>query len=317
MENLKVLSSHCIGTAESEKSFLSDAFVDTGKCSEIMTRSMIVPVLLVGKKGSGKSAIFHTIPTISSKVGLDSMLIKPDDIAIKNIKGDLIAIADVKRESYSALLLAISRKIGSAFDGMLTADQKTLRDEAVKGGLKDRDGIEKLAGVLSVIGKPLTNFELQSLLPALKETHHKELERKVSGHLVSTEKAFVLLIDDTDQIVPSYRANDISKIWGFLSAVRKISEEIPNIKCIVSLRTEVWRTLCQSKGQRDLVDHFRPLIFDMDVTDDEITDILKKRFELVSKKMGLDYSKPIKIFLKVKTQSFQRLLGNTVFGLIF
>jgi len=301
LDSLKILGDHCIGTTESEKQFLKEVFVDSGKCKDILRKAINNPVVLIGKKGSGKSAMFFNLPIIANNIGLDSLLIKPDDIILKNIRGDSVSIGDVKRESYNALLFSIAAKIGSRFDGMLSATQKTLRDTAVKAGQKDKDSIEKLAKFLSVLGKPLSQLDLHQLLPENKDVHHKEVERKVASHLKSNDKAFLLLIDDTDQIVPGYIASEISKIWGFLSAVRKISEEIPNIKCVVSLRTEVWRALCQSKGQRDQVDHFRPLKFDLDVPDEEIKEILSRRFEFVANKLDLHAKHPINCFFKGET----------------
>ncbi len=265
MENLKLLSDHCIGTAELEKKFLNEAFVNDEKAEGIIQKSINAPVLLVGKKGSGKSAIFLRIKRLTEDAGLESLFIKPDEIILKGIKGDSISIGDVKREAYAALLFAIAAQMGTQFDGLLSSEQKFFRDRAIENGLKDRDSIEKLAKMLSVIGNKFAEIDLSKLLPSQKGAHYKEVQRKIQSQLSPENKIFLLLFDDTDQIVPSYLAKDLSKIWGFLLGIRKISEEISNIKCIVSLRTEVWRALSNSRGQRDMVDHFRPLKYDLDV----------------------------------------------------
>ena len=53
---------------------------------------------------------------------------------------------------------------------------------------------------------------------------------------------------------------------------------MPNIRSIITLRTEVWRNVINdSNGNRDQIDHIRPMIRNINPNDDDIRKILQKR----------------------------------------
>ena len=82
-ENLEFLKNHCIGTAESEKSFIDHVFYDSGKYTDIAKRPTGSPIILIGKKGTGKSALIQylSINANESKINLCVLC----DFVVKNI----------------------------------------------------------------------------------------------------------------------------------------------------------------------------------------------------------------------------------------
>jgi hypothetical protein len=60
MNKLKILEDHCIGTAESELSFLVDAFIDSGNYTDVLSTPTGAPILLIGKKEAEKRQFFST-----------------------------------------------------------------------------------------------------------------------------------------------------------------------------------------------------------------------------------------------------------------
>jgi hypothetical protein len=96
------------------------------------------------------------------------------------------------------------------------------------------------------------------------------------------------LIDDIDQVASPHQPNHINRIWGFILGVRRVAEEFINIKCIISLRTEVWFQLKNDKaGQRDQVDHIKPLIRLLDPNEQQIKEIIKKRLIVVAQSQSI------------------------------
>jgi hypothetical protein len=75
-------------------------------------------------------------------------------------------------------------------------------------------------------------------------------------------------------------------------AARKLSSDIPTVKCILSLRSEVWNRLrLDESGQRDQTDHFTSLIVRMKDEREQVSAIIRRRLSIASSRIkdGQDY----------------------------
>src|SRR5690606_16086780 len=98
-------------------------------------------------------------------------------------------------------------------------------------------------------------------------------------HLLSkTESLFLLMIDDTDQLASPDDKIQLNKIWAMILAVRRLAMECSSVRPILTLRASVWARLShENAGQRDQVDHIRPLSIHLQSSDPIIVEIIEKR----------------------------------------
>lgn len=124
------------------------------------------------------------------------------------------------------------------------------------------------------------------------------LTRSINQHLLSQGTIFFLLVDDTDQVASPADASQLNRIWALLLAVRRLAGECLALRCIVSLRTEVWARLeSESQGQRDQTDHLRGLVIPLRASDDLMERILVKRLMLAAEDIGKRNVDPYTVFL--------------------
>ena len=172
-------------------------------------------------------------------------------------------------------------------NGLLTGDAAELHRLAVKTGAKKKDFVERLLPVLGAIATPVAGIDLGKLASALASGPGGPLLPAVSGYLMAAKSVALLLIDDTDQLASPDDPDHLNRLWAFLLAVRRLSQEVPAVHPIVSLRSEVWLRLQRDeRGQRDQIDHFRPLVVDLRSREEHLQRILTRRLECAAKELG-------------------------------
>ncbi len=274
------------GTAEGEQSILLETFVNFDGYADMVTPEPFNPRLLVGKKGCGKSAVVHFFAAVCEEHGLPALLLRPMDIDLSAAKDDA-PVGETTRLAYDALLRAVAEKMGSLREGLLTPEQKVLRDEAVRAGLSNRDVVERLAAVLPGMTKAVTKVDLSSLIPQAPPSGRRRLENALKANLDSSGSGFFLFVDDTDQVAAPEKPGHLNRIWAFLLAARALSQKSRSLRVIVTLRDEVWRRLTRDKaGQRDQTDHFAPLVMRLDPSRAHIERIIQRRLQLAAERVG-------------------------------
>jgi hypothetical protein len=271
------------GTTEGEHHILREAFIQAEEYSDFITPPPHNPRLLVGKKGSGKSAVIDFSISLFSKLNIPAILVRPKDIDLSTLRNGA-AVGEMTRIAYDALIQAIAQNLGSDLSGLVSEEQKVLLDSAVKNGNAKRDIIERLANILPRIAKPLINTDLSVLLPETQPLHREELQTAISNNLRTSGKGFYLFVDDTDQVASPDDPAHLNRIWAFILAIRNLTEKFETLRAVISLREEVWRRLISDKaGQRDQTDHFIRLVRTLNPTQEHITRIIEKRLSLAAR----------------------------------
>ena len=269
------------GTAEAEGHILADAFVTLANYLEIINPPHASPRLLVGKKGSGKSAFMTVLQERLKSAGVPVVLIKPENMAIGEFFPDS-AIGQLVKQATGALLDSIAGQLGGQLTGFLTSsDEAALSNYALKTGRKDKDFVQKSLQVLAPIGAALTKIDFQKMAKEFGSGTMEEIRRAILSNLGKSEKIFYLLLDDTDQVAAPNEPTHLNRIWAFILAARSICQQSNNIRCILTLRSEVWIRLERDfAGQRDQVDHFRNLVFWLNPGETDVGDIVERRLTL-------------------------------------
>jgi len=288
------------GTTEGEQSILQDVFIYPDQMSEVMTFPSGNPCLLVGSKGVGKTAILQQIVSSFTKQNIPVLLLLPDDLPV-SFAGTTGDIASLKRLLYEELKKAIAIGLGTSIkSGLINLNDAKLVAIAQDKGERSRDLVQNILIILSSIAKNTIKFDAKQLAEDLSlSSNNVNLIKIISKYLDSSSSPFWLLIDDTDQIAPPNEAGHLNRIWGFLLAVRRLATESKHIKCIVSLRTEIWlRLQREDKGQRDQIDHIRPLVVELRAREDHLTQILDKRLLLAAREYGSFERDPSECFFE-------------------
>lgn len=285
MENLRVLKNYFPnGTAEGEREILKEVFIPPALLSEVVTAPQGSPRIVVGTKGVGKTALVERSHDANRAAGIPSLLLRPDDFDLSKIS-NATDIATTKKAMFEVLVSAIASEVGSKLAGLLSGGAAELHKEAVKKGAKSADRVEKALALLSAIAKPQTGIDFEQLAKSLSGGEsHTRLLASLKQHLAARSTVVTLFFDDTDQVASPDDSNHLNRIWGLLLAIRKLANDMPSVACVVTLRTEVWGRLQRDeRGQRDQIDHLRPLVVGLRAHDEHMVRILNRRLESASR----------------------------------
>ena len=274
------------GTTEGERHILRKAFVQTDEFAEIFTPPPHSPRLLVGKKGSGKSALFEFALRLYKKAENPALLLKPMDIEYDSFS-DESGVGELTKAAYTALLRAVAMKLGSEVGALVSGPDKALYEEAITAGIRERDAVEKIASILPNLAKPYSNIDLSALLPGHTSSTYTQLQNAISKNLAQSGRGFYLFVDDTDQLAAPGKSGHLNRIWAFILAARELSNRVQQLRCIVSLREEIWRRLTRDRaGQRDQTDHFTDLVRHLNPNREHILRIVQRRLDLAADELG-------------------------------
>lgn len=288
-ENLKTLSTYFnTGTAEGELSFLDSAFIPLEDYIDVISIPPNNPRLLIGKKGSGKSAFLRFFKNQMTAGGVPVLFLRPKDIQF-DVGGTNESLGTLTRIAENAIIRAIGVQIGRGVEGLtLREEDSALFELARNEGYQNQDTVQKVLKILAPIGQAITNIDFDKIGNSNKEIPTNGIKKAIESSLSKSNQFFYLLIDDTDQVASPEKSDQLNRIWSFLLAARAIMEECENIKCIISLRDEVWRRLKRDEaGQRDQVDHFRNLAYFLNPSDLSIKKIVEKRLTLACEDLKL------------------------------
>lgn len=264
------------GSADSEKDFLVDAFVPSEDFDDIISFPSKTCRLLIGNKGSGKSALLEYIDLNCHKNNIYSLYLTPDEVLEEDFD-EQVSIAMITKKLQKSIVRAIAVKMGENLHGLLNDQDNELFRAAVENGTIDDGMFNKLVHILAPIGTALTEINFNDMSYTTESTTNSFM-RAINANLDKREKLFYVLFDDIDQISSASNNNYYDVIWGTILAMQKIATKLPNIRPIITLRTEVWRNVINdANGNRDQIDHIRPMIRNINPGADDIRKILQKR----------------------------------------
>jgi hypothetical protein len=121
----------------------------------------------------------------------------------------------------------------------------------------------------------------------MEKAQNIALRDALNENFKKANNVFLLLLDDIDQVASTQNKHHLNRIWGFLLAAKKLTEELPNMKTIISLRTEIWTLIERDEaGQRDQIDHIRQLLKRLDPSDEVLKEIILRRLKVVASQCG-------------------------------
>lgn len=184
--------------------------------------------ILVGHKGTGKSALFKVAIAEEKESGNLPILIKPDDIAELG-KTDENFLLRIRQWKYG-LTKIIGEKVFSEF------------------GLYD----ESLIGRLSQFGVKIVSYVSESVKVLKDSVDLQPTQRKTVDNFLKTKK-IIVYIDDLDRGWQG-KKDDINRISALLNAIRDMANENTGLLFKVSLRSDVYYLVRTSDESTDKIE---------------------------------------------------------------
>lgn len=287
------------GTAEEDRIFLDRAFISYEALGDILSIDSGAMRILAGSKGIGKTALFEWLAKVARRRQLPALLLRPDDLDTSGI-AQASDIGTLKRGFYDALVRAIAVALGKQLRGLLVGDAAKLYEAATAAGANDPDYVGKLLKLLSAVAVPVSKINGVQLAKELAGRPNADsLTRSINQHLLAQGTILFLLFDDTDQVASPVEKAQLNRIWALLLAIRRLAGECAALRCVASLRTEIWARLeSESEGQRDQTDHLRGLVVPLRAADELMEKILLRRFTLAAEDLGKKNVDPYPVFFE-------------------
>uniref|UniRef100_E6PTM5 Orc1-like AAA ATPase domain-containing protein n=1 Tax=mine drainage metagenome TaxID=410659 RepID=E6PTM5_9ZZZZ len=287
--HLKSLLKYCpTGSSEGEKSIRNEIFVNFQGWASLIMPPANCPILLVGKKGAGKSILVDFSIGLLEAKGMPCAKLRPRDLNLDDIPIGA-SVSQAHSQAYAVLIQAAAAAFGEKLSGILSEAEAALLNEAINNGSRKPDIISKASKILPKLAKGWTKVDLSVFLPEVAPASVKKLDNSLKEALISTgsQKAIYIFIDDTDQVASPAQPGQLNRIWGLLLAARELAELSEEIKCVVTIREEVWLRLSSDQaGQRDQTDHFFSLIRRLDPKTVELREIVRRRLDLAKTDSG-------------------------------
>lgn len=273
------------GTTEGERHILDQVFVEQEDFDSLVIPKPLSPIVLVGKKGSGKSAVLDAIGLTALNLGIPVARISPRTMRLNDASADGSVSAHTN-VAYEALIGAIVERMASEVKGLVSGDDRILLEEGLRTGAIRRDFVSRLAHLLPRLAKPIvgeldaTENSEKSSLGRIQDVVRKSLARTASN--------FYVLIDDTDQVADPSNPSHLNRIWGLILAARDLAGLSERIRVIVTIREEVWRRLGRAgAGQRDQADHFDNLVVRLTPSNSLMMAIVRQRLIAAINELGV------------------------------
>ena len=213
--------------AESEKTERLKEYFLKKDTFERVTADLPVRIL-VGHKGTGKSALFRVAISEEQEKGNLPILIKPDDIAELGL--EQISFLIRVRQWKQGLIRIIGEKVFTEF------------------GIQD----DSILGKLSNAGLKLLNYVTESI-KTVQDTIELSASQRLLVKNFLNKRRIVVYLDDLDRGWEG-RKEDIIRISALLNAIRDIASDNEGLSFKIALRSDVYYLVRTSDESTDKIE---------------------------------------------------------------
>ncbi|MBB4605711.1 hypothetical protein GGR59_001956 [Xanthomonas arboricola] len=278
------------GSAEAEREIRGQVFVQPKNFSSLLNFDFHSSVVLLGNKGIGKSILVNVIHEAFLENDELSVLISPDNLECDPILQKK-TLADKKSVAYAQMLRAVAGIIGrhsSESEIAIKQEVVALQKLAVEDGYAKDHLISKFARILAGATPKGRDLAKSMLVEQGGVLTKNNLTDVISEYLASRNKNLWLFVDDIDAAVAvgSTGGFDYAACWAIVSAAIELSEDVSELKCVVSVRSDIWHLMTRVHGhgteKRDKLGNIKELKF----SEEELQSIFERRIALAVKENG-------------------------------
>jgi len=275
------------GSAEEEKDIRGEVFVAPGNLSTLLSFDFHSNVVLLGNKGVGKSIFVNVLHEAYLKNGELSVLVTPNDLECDPILRKK-TLSDRKSTAYGQVLHSVAGIIGKHSNEneiAVSSDVTALQKLAIKDGFSKPDLVTRFSKLLAKVTPHGGKIAQALLAEQVSNLTKNNLADVVDRYLTNRNHTLWLFIDDIDEAVAknSGGAFDYGACWAIVSAAIQLSEDIAALKCVISVRSDIWHLMTHTHRhgaeRKDKLGHIHELKF----SEDELRTIFNKRIELAAR----------------------------------
>lgn len=275
------------GNAEAEKEIRGEVFVPPSNMSTLMSFDFHSNVILLGNKGVGKSIFVSVLHEAYLENNELSLLITPNDLECDPILAKK-TLSDRKSTAYGQILQSIAGIIGKHSNEKeiaIESDVTALQKLAIKDGTSKPDLISRFSKLLAKV-TPYGGKIAKALLEDQgRELGKNNLTKIVDNYLSVRGKTLWLFIDDIDEAGAKNHKGifDYGACWAIIAAALELSEDIEALKCVISVRSDIWHLMTKTHRhgteRKDKLGQIHELKF----SEDELRTIFNRRIDLAAK----------------------------------
>jgi len=278
------------GSAEQEKEIRGSVFVAPGNLNSLLSFDFNSSVILLGNKGVGKSIFVNVLHEAYLKNNEISLLITPANLECDPILSKK-TLSDRKSAAYGQILRSISGIIGkysNESEMAISSDVTALQKLAIKDGFSKPDLISKFSKILAKVTPH--GGKIAAVLLADQEgiLTKNNLTDVVDKYLTNRGKTLWLFIDDIDEAGAKNTKGvfDYSACWAIIAAAIELSEDISSLKCVISVRTDIWHLMTRTHGHGSERKDKLGQIHELKFSEEELRAIFNKRIQLANLDAG-------------------------------
>ena len=274
------------GNAEAEKDIRGEIFVTPANMETLLGFDFHSNVILLGNKGVGKSIFVSVLSEAYLRNGEVSVLLTPDELQCDSILSKK-TLADRKSAAYGQILATIAGILGkhsNESELAVSTDVVALQKLAIKEGYTKADLMSKFSSFLTKITPIAGKIAAALLKEQATPLGKNNLKEVVDKYLTVRKKTLWLFIDDIDAAVAknSRGAFDYAACWAIVSAAIELSEDIRAIRCVVSVRSDIWHLMTRTHGHGAERKDKLGQIHELKYSEEEIQAIFNRRIDLAS-----------------------------------
>jgi len=275
------------GSAEEEKEIRGQVFVPPGNLSTLLSFDFHSSVILLGNKGVGKSIFVNVLHEAYLANGELSLLITPSDLECDPILSKK-TLADRKAAAYGQILRSAAGIIGkhsNVNEVSVSSDVTALQKLAIKDGFSKPDLVTKFCNILTKVTPYGGKIAKAILAEQGSQLGKNNLTDVVDRYLNDRGHTLWLFLDDIDEAVAkrSPKAFDYSACWAIVSAAIELSEDISSLKCVISVRSDIWHLMTRTHRLGDERRDKLGQIHELKFGEEDLRGIFNKRIELAAR----------------------------------
>lgn len=274
------------GSAEEEQEIRGEVFIPPSNLSSLLSFEFHSSVILLGNKGVGKSIFVNVLHEAYLRNNELSVLVTPSDLECDPILSKK-TLADRKATAYGQILRSAAGIIGKHSNEneiAINADVAALQKLAIQDGFSKPDLVTKFSKILAKVTPHGGKIAKALLAEQVNSLGKNNLADVVGKYLTDRGRTLWLFIDDIDEAVSknSRGVFDYGACWAIVSAAIELSEDISALRCVVSVRSDIWHLMTRTHGhgteRRDKLGQIHELKF----SEDELRSIFNKRISLAA-----------------------------------
>lgn len=289
MKNLEALHKYFFeGSAEREQKIRNEVFIKTPAISNFYSELHSSFILLKSQKGIGKTFFIDEFCSSAISKNILTLKIRPEDFDMEKISSGT-SIAAKSKAAYDYLVKAISIKIGEAIsdEGLTGIEYNNLLEVYKNSDTYIPSLAEKSLRALRHI--PIDAY--QKIVTGISKISDelfrpteatKVLSEDIAKYISEKDKEIYVFIDDIDNarnFTSVLGQGKFEDCWAIVSAAFDLATKVTNIKCVVSIRDDIWLTIKNLRIGTDKTDKINCIV-NLTCDDTDIYNILNKRLLL-------------------------------------